>query len=162
MHPRFPTLAITALMLLSCSSDHAPATGQRPESIAPIVAATPAPGLAAGSHDTPTRVVSTQFPFPVMPDWVEWQGLESHDLMRQVLSTTWLHDGDPATQAAAYRQRLSASGYRIGPGELSGNTVAAFTGMGSIAGQPYRFAIDFSHASAGEQHVVLVFTPCTA
>ncbi|MGY0634065.1 hypothetical protein [Luteimonas sp. A478] len=114
-----------------------------------------------GSHDIAAQVVSMRFPFPVMPDWVEWQGLESHDLMRQMLSSTWLHDGDPAAQAAAYRQQLNAAGYRIGPGQLSGNTEAAFTGSGSIAGQPYRFTIDFSRASAGEQHVVLVFTPCT-
>lgn len=153
---RFSTLAIVALILGSCGGESVPATGRALQSPPAIYFSTP----VASHHEPAIQVVSNQFPFPVMPNWIERQGLEVHDLMRQRLSTTWLHDGDPTMQAATYRQQLSAAGYRIGPGKLSGNAEAAFTGTGPIAGHSYHFAIDFSRATGGEQQVVLLFTPC--
>lgn len=153
---RFSTLAIVALILGSCGGESVPATGRALQSPPAIYFSTP----VASHHEPAIQVVSNQFPFPVMPNWIERQGLEVHDLMRQRLSTTWLHDGDPTMQAATYRQQLSAAGYRIGPGELSGNAEVAFTGTGPIAGHSYHFAIDFSRTTGGEQQVVLLFTPC--
>lgn len=100
------------------------------------------------------------FPFPVMPEWVERNPLEIRDLSRQVLATTWIHEGDPAAQAAAYRRRLQTAGYQLEPGQLSGASEIAFTGLGAIAGQPWRFEVDFARETGGDRSVLLVFTPC--
>lgn len=147
-------------MLSACSGGDTPAAVE-PGAIAP--AATPDISSAgrrkANRPPETAQSMRTDFPFPVLSGWTERNRLEVRDLPAQVLASTWIHDGDPAAHAIAYRRLLEAAGYRIGPGQLSSSSEIAFTGTGPIAGQAYRFAIDFSR-EAGDQRVDLVFIPC--
>ncbi|MGY1458752.1 MULTISPECIES: hypothetical protein [unclassified Luteimonas] len=122
----------------------------------------------ASRADEPTRVqvgvhaIRQDFPFPVMPGWIEHSTTQAEGPPRRVLSSTWIHDGDAASQAIAYRHVLEAAGYRVAPGRLAPNTEIALTGTGMVAGWPYRFAVDFSRGPGGDPSVVLVFTPCAS
>ena len=105
------------------------------------------------------QLVREDFPFPVMPGWVERNGLHVDSLTRQALSSTWIHESDPAVQATAYRRMLERAGYRTGPGLLSGDVEMAFTGTGAIAGEPFHFGVGFLRGNHGDQRVALLFIP---
>lgn len=123
---------------------------------------------AAGPPEMPTRVQAAvhalrpDFPFPVMPGWVEHSTTQAEGPPRRVLASIWIHEGDAASQAIAYRHVLEAAGYRVAPGRLAGNAEIALTGAGRVAGRQYRFAVDFSRGRGGDPTVRLVFTPCTS
>ena len=97
------------------------------------------------------QLVREDFPFPVMPGWVERNGLHVDSLTRQALSSTWIHESDPAVQATAYRRMLERAGYRTGPGLLSGDVEMAFTGTGAIAGEPFHFGVGFLRGNHGDR-----------
>lgn len=133
-----------------------------------IVCCASGAAYAGAAADRPTRVqadvhaLRQDFPFPVMPGWVEYSTTKAEGPPRRVLASTWIHDGDAASQAIAYRHVLEAAGYRVAPGRLGGNTEIALTGTGMVAGWPYRFAVDFSRGPGGDPSVLLVFTPCAS
>lgn len=106
-----------------------------------------------------TQPLRADFPFPVMAGWIERDRLREHGPASRQLTGTWIHEGDAITQAGIYRRALEAAGYRMEPGRLSGNAQAAFAGTTAVAGQCYRFTVDFAR-EAGDQRVTLVFTPC--
>ena len=158
MHRKLSLLVLMAFVAGGCSYDDTPTVSNAAD---PTAAARPKPP-STDADATAIHAMRTDFPFPVMPEWVERNRLEVRDLPRQVLAATWIHEGDPAAHSAAYRHTLEAAGYRLEPGELSGNSEIAFTGTGEIAGQTYQFEIDFSRDVGGDRRVLLVFTPCSA
>lgn len=107
------------------------------------------------------RALHRGFPFPVMPGWIERNTIHASGPPGHVRTSTWIHDGDPVSQAIAYRHALQAAGYRVAPGTLAGSAEVALTGSGTVAGRRYRFIVDFARGPGGDRTVVLTFEPCS-
>lgn len=113
-----------------------------------------------GSIHAGAQALRSGFPFPVMAAWIEQDTIHASSPPGHVRASIWIHEGEAAAQAVAYRRVLEAAGYRVAPGTLAGNAEAALTGTGVVAGRPYRFTVDFSRGPGGDRTVVLVFVPC--